>query len=97
MGKKSGMDKFIRPITKDALKRHDTDAGQINPVIIYHRFHHHGSWIILCLKYMSQPLLFQENVKTKFHQVKLENKKKKFMERTQETARAEILNYEEEG
>ncbi|VDK70691.1 unnamed protein product [Onchocerca ochengi] len=38
-----------------------------------------------------------ENVKTGFHKAKLENKKKRFLERTRETARAEILNNEQEG
>ncbi|MCP9265412.1 WD repeat-containing protein 46 [Dirofilaria immitis] len=38
-----------------------------------------------------------ENVKTGFHKAKLENKKKRFLERTREIARAEILSNEQEG
>ncbi|EJD75560.1 hypothetical protein LOAG_17304 [Loa loa] len=38
-----------------------------------------------------------ENVKTGFHRAKLETKRKRFLERTRETARAEILNNEHEG
>ncbi|VDO34835.1 unnamed protein product [Brugia timori] len=40
---------------------------------------------------------FQENVKTGFHKAKLETKRKRFLERTREIARAEILNSEHEG
>lgn len=39
----------------------------------------------------------QENVKTSFHKAKLETKRKRFLERTKEIARAEILNNEHEG
>lgn len=39
----------------------------------------------------------QKNVRTEFHQAKLEMKKKKFLERIQQTARAEILNSEDAG
>uniref|UniRef100_F1KWN2 WD repeat-containing protein 46 n=1 Tax=Ascaris suum TaxID=6253 RepID=F1KWN2_ASCSU len=38
-----------------------------------------------------------KNVRTEFHQAKLEMKKKKFLERIQQTARAEILNSEDAG
>ncbi|MFH4976063.1 hypothetical protein AB6A40_002772 [Gnathostoma spinigerum] len=38
-----------------------------------------------------------EHVKTKFHQTKLASKKKKFTERIEQTARAELLNCEEAG
>ncbi|KAL3983172.1 BING4CT (NUC141) domain family protein [Acanthocheilonema viteae] len=38
-----------------------------------------------------------ENVKTRFHKAKLEIKRKRFLERTREIARAEILNNEHEG
>uniref|UniRef100_A0AAF5PJ58 BING4 C-terminal domain-containing protein n=3 Tax=Wuchereria bancrofti TaxID=6293 RepID=A0AAF5PJ58_WUCBA len=38
-----------------------------------------------------------ENVKTGFHKAKLETKRKRFLERTREIARAEILNSEHEG
>ncbi|KAM3725156.1 WD repeat-containing protein [Dirofilaria immitis] len=38
-----------------------------------------------------------KNVKTGFHKAKLENKKKRFLERTREIARAEILSNEQEG
>lgn len=38
-----------------------------------------------------------ENVRTKFHKFKLEKKKKKFLDRVEQAARAEILNEEAEG
>ncbi|VDK87793.1 unnamed protein product [Litomosoides sigmodontis] len=38
-----------------------------------------------------------KNVKTSFHKAKLETKRKRFLERTREIARAEILNNEHEG
>lgn len=42
-------------------------------------------------------LQLQKRMKTKFHQNKFAQKKKQFIARAEQTARAEILNHEDEG
>lgn len=54
-------------------------------------------YVLILGLYLIGSINLQENVKTGFHRAKLETKRKRFLERTREVARAEILNNEHEG